>query len=83
MNDLQLLSIDEAAKTLSVSPWTVRAHVRQGTISVVRCGRRVLIPRAELVRVAQKGLPPLQGIHLQRKRQRANDPQDRNSFQAQ
>lgn len=59
MTDAQLLSINEAAKNLSVSPWTIRAHTRRGTITAVRCGRRVLIPRAEVARIAHEGLPTL------------------------
>ena len=59
MKDWELLSLDAAARTLSVSPWTLRAHVRLGVISVVRCGRRVLISRAEVARIVREGLPSL------------------------
>jgi excisionase family DNA binding protein len=59
MNGLELLSIEEAARNLSVSPWTLRAHVKLGRIAIVRCGRRVLISRAEVERIAREGLPSL------------------------
>lgn len=59
MTELELLSIEESARNLSVSPWTVRAHIRSGEIAVVRCGRRVLVSRAEVARIAREGLPTL------------------------
>ncbi len=55
----ELLSIVAAAKELSISPWTIRAHMREGSITPVRCGRRVLITRAELDRIVREGLPSL------------------------
>lgn len=57
----ELVSIVEAAKELSISPWTIRAHLKGGTITPVRCGRRVLIPRNEVDRIAREGLPSLKG----------------------
>jgi len=59
MTDSQLFSIAEAAKSLGVSHWTLRMHVRRGAISVVRFGRRVLVSRAEVARIAREGLPSL------------------------
>jgi len=59
MTDLELLSIEQAAKSLSVSHWTLRMHIKRGAISAVRCGRRVLIPRTEVARIACEGLPRL------------------------
>jgi excisionase family DNA binding protein len=56
-----LLSVEEAGKRLSISPWTVRAHIWQGKIRPVRLGRRVLIARRELERIATEGLPSLGG----------------------
>src|ERR1700690_1929123 len=38
------VGIDEAARLLSISPYTVRSHVARRKISSVRIGRRVLIP---------------------------------------
>jgi excisionase family DNA binding protein len=59
MTNVELLSIEESARNLSVSPWTLRAHIKRGEIAVVRCGRRVLISRAEVARIAREGLPSL------------------------
>jgi excisionase family DNA binding protein len=59
MNNLELLSIEASARNLSVSPWTLRAHIKRGEIAVVRCGRRVLISQAEVTRIAREGLPSL------------------------
>jgi len=50
-----LKSIEEAAETLALSPWTVRAYVRQGRIRPVRIGRRVLIELSEIRRVIEEG----------------------------
>jgi excisionase family DNA binding protein len=43
-----LKSIEEAAEILGISPWTVRAYVRQGKIRPVRIGRRCLIEQSTL-----------------------------------
>jgi len=51
----QLENIESAAKTLSLSPWTVRAYIRQGKIRPVRIGRRVLIEPAEIRRIIDLG----------------------------
>jgi len=50
-----LQSIESAAKTLSLSPWTVRAYIRQGKIRPVRIGRRVLIDSQEIERIVEEG----------------------------
>ena len=55
----ELLSIEDAAKALCLSPWTVRAHLKRGAIKPIRFGRRVLISRAEIERLATEGLPSL------------------------
>jgi len=62
----ELVSIADAAKELSLSPWTIRAHLKRGgTIKAVRCGRRVLIPRKEIERLANEGLPSLSQVATQ------------------
>jgi len=43
-----LLGVEDVAAMLSISPWTVRRYVANGTIPSVRIGRRVLIEPAEL-----------------------------------
>jgi excisionase family DNA binding protein len=50
-----LKSIEEAADIWGVSPWTVRAYVRQGKIRPVRIGRRVLIEAQEIQRLIDEG----------------------------
>jgi excisionase family DNA binding protein len=51
------VSLEEAARLLSLSVYTVRAWKRKGLIKVVRFGRRVLISTAELQRLSTEGLP--------------------------
>ena len=50
-----LIGIQEAAAAIGLSPWTVRAYVRQGRIRGVRIGRRVLIEPRELERLVESG----------------------------
>jgi excisionase family DNA binding protein len=48
-----LVSVERAAETLGISPWTVRLYLRKGLLSKVRIGRRVLIESAELRRFVE------------------------------
>jgi excisionase family DNA binding protein len=45
-----LLSATEAARQLGLAPWTIRYLVRKGELGAVHYGRRVLIPRQEVLR---------------------------------
>jgi len=55
-----LHSIEDAAKILGrISPWTLRKHLKQGTISAVRIGRRVFLSSDEIRRIQTQGLPSL------------------------
>jgi hypothetical protein len=55
-----LFSFEDAAKVLGgISTWTLRAHVRQGNIRVVRLGMRIFLSPEELERVRVEGLPSL------------------------
>jgi excisionase family DNA binding protein len=58
-----LNTVESAAKTLAISPWTIRAYIRQGRIKPVRIGRRVLLSDDELRRVIEEGRsqPALKG----------------------
>ncbi len=57
-----LFSIFDAARELgSISPWTLRKHITQGTIKVTRLGRRVILRGEEIERIRQEGLPSLRG----------------------
>ncbi|HWW15167.1 MAG TPA: helix-turn-helix domain-containing protein [Candidatus Dormibacteraeota bacterium] len=50
-----LESIESTAKSLALSPWTVRAYIKKGKIKPVRIGRRVLIEQAEIRRIVEEG----------------------------
>jgi excisionase family DNA binding protein len=43
-----LLDVKDAATLLSVSPWTIRAYIREGRLRPVRIGRLVRIEEREL-----------------------------------
>jgi len=50
----QLYDVKAAAQALAVSPWTIRAYIRDGKLTPVRLGRLVRIAEEELQRfVAQ------------------------------
>lgn len=57
-----LFNVNETARALNVSPWTIRKHIAQSNIKVTRIGRRVLVDSAELDRLAREGLPSLKTI---------------------
>ena len=49
-----LYDVKAAAQVLAISPWTVRAYIRDGKLNPVRLGRLVRIAEEELQRfVAQ------------------------------
>jgi excisionase family DNA binding protein len=54
MNKL-LLNTKQAAETVGLSEWTIRAYIRQGRIPCVKIGRRVLVEPAELQRLVDRG----------------------------
>lgn len=43
-----LLDVAGAAQLLAVSPWTVRAYIRQGKLRAVRIGRLVRLEGSEI-----------------------------------
>jgi excisionase family DNA binding protein len=45
-----LKNVKQAAALLGISPWTVRAYIRDGELIPVRIGRRVLLEEEELER---------------------------------
>ena len=51
------LAVDvwEAARILSISPFTIRNYIRDGVLKVSHLGRRVVIPIAELQRLLESG----------------------------
>lgn len=45
-----LLDVKEAARAWAVSPWTIRAYIRDGKLRAVRIGRLVRLETTELER---------------------------------
>lgn len=50
-----LLTVNQAAELLAISPWTVRKYIHSKRLNIVRIGRRVLIEPAELRRIIEEG----------------------------
>jgi excisionase family DNA binding protein len=48
-----LHDVNSAAKLLAISPWTVRAYIREGKLHPVRIGRLVRLTTEELERFIQ------------------------------
>ena len=47
----QLHDVSSTANILGgISPWTIRAYIRQGKLRPVRIGRRVLLEESEIAR---------------------------------
>lgn len=74
---MELLTVQEVAKILKVSPVTIRRHIDHGDLSAVRVGRRVRVPKEALDRLVR----PLEPRASPRKRAAArgkpltsNDP---------
>jgi predicted site-specific integrase-resolvase len=55
-----LFALPDAAKSLGgISIWTLRRHISEGRIRVVRIGRRVFLDADEVSRIRREGLPSL------------------------
>ena len=52
----QLHDVGSAARLLAISPWTVRAYIRQGKLHPVRIGRLVRLTSEELERFIQEAM---------------------------
>jgi excisionase family DNA binding protein len=50
------VDVQEAARLTSLSPYTVRAYIRQKKLRAVHVGRRLLVPVAELQRLVAEGI---------------------------
>jgi excisionase family DNA binding protein len=50
-----LHDVKDAAQLLAVSPWTIRAYIRQGKLRPVRIGRLVRLEEQELQRFVAEG----------------------------
>lgn len=55
----KLYSVEDAARLLSISPWTLRKWIANGGVPVTRIGRRVLLLAESLDRLQRQGLPSL------------------------
>jgi excisionase family DNA binding protein len=49
------LSIEDAAESIGLSPWTLRKYISTGRINPTRIGRRVLIETSEIERLLEAG----------------------------
>jgi excisionase family DNA binding protein len=56
--DKLLYSKEETAEIIGLSKHTIARDVHLGRIAVRRYGRRVLIPREEILRIATEGMGP-------------------------
>lgn len=55
-----LYSLEDAAKVLGrISSWTLRKHLKRGTVKAVRIGRRLFLNADEIRRIQKNGLPSL------------------------
>lgn len=63
----QAVSVPEAARLLSVSPWTLRRYIALKTIRTIRIGRRVLVPMTTVNEVMQRGIPSGTPVHTSKR----------------
>jgi excisionase family DNA binding protein len=54
-----LHDVNSAALKLAVSPWTIRAYMRDGKLRVVRLGRLVRLEERELERFVSESQAPV------------------------
>jgi excisionase family DNA binding protein len=47
---VKLYDVKDAAQMLAISPWTVRAYIRQGRLCPIRIGRLLRLDQEELER---------------------------------
>ena len=62
----RLYSLDEAAEALGLSPWTLRAHKKKGSLRTVSAGRRVLVSSETIDLISREGLPSLGSTNAKR-----------------
>jgi len=55
----------QVAEALHLSHWTLRKHVKLGSIRVTRCGNRIRVNDEELARLLRDGLPSLSATQPQ------------------
>jgi excisionase family DNA binding protein len=67
-----VMGLREAAASVGLSPWTLRAWIRQDKLRCVRLGRRVMVEPEELHRVVQREKRPRSNERREPKRRRAS-----------
>jgi len=55
-NESLVLTVGEAAKLLRLSKTTTYDQIRQGSIPSIRMGKRILVPRAALMRKLEEAI---------------------------
>ena len=72
---MEPLAVDvrEAARLLSISPFTVRTHIRKGRIVASKVGSRVVISVDEVRRLAREGANAAQSPDGEGKRARSQN----------
>lgn len=55
------LGLKEASDAVGISRWTLRQYIKQGKLTAIRLGRRVLIEPDELQRLIEQGRGGKQG----------------------
>jgi excisionase family DNA binding protein len=72
MTKIELLTVLEAAESLTLKPKTIRAWIGARRLGVVHLGRAVRIPHTEIVRIIDEGtIPPqtfAEGSRIRRRR---------------
>jgi excisionase family DNA binding protein len=53
-NESLVLTVGEAARLLRLSKTTTYDQIRQGSIPSIRMGKRILVPRAALMRMLEE-----------------------------
>jgi excisionase family DNA binding protein len=56
-DDTLLVTTDEAARLLSVSPWMIRSLMSSGAIAKIKIGRSVRVRRSDIERLANTKEP--------------------------
>jgi len=59
------VSLTEAAELTSISKYTISRQIKRGALRVVRIGRRLVIPIAELEKLLQSKDGPAGAVRVQ------------------
>ena len=60
--DGRMLTVNEAAQRLGLSPWTLRGWLFRRKVTHVKLGRAVRIPEAEVMRLVQASTVPARDV---------------------